>query len=644
MDFQEALRELDVEADPGGDVVRRAYLRKLKTRKPEMDPEGFARLREAYETVLAHREGREGPRTQAAPLEAAADNAPSAEPPLDELESFLAELRALTPVDAARRAVEARPDAAEPRRWLVDALLEANRIPEAMAAYRDAYRQGHTEFLVELAECFPTFLEDAELPLLAQAVSHRFLWRLAGQLLRYKKAVLASKVGLAASERMGKNPESPPPPADWFMHFVLRLHQHVQPGPARALARRYVTCMDVERLREAFASQDVVRIWPLVEELGALPDSFSGTMRRVLAEVVLDGHKSFAESSFKALAKVRPEEAANAVHLLREHAPRLYQMMDCPAPPEPKTQRQVPRRAKAPRPAPAPAPAPVPKVAAWSQPPAHQDPPLVAELKALPDSFSGTLRRILREVVRDGNVGYARSSFNALAKARPEEASNAVHLLRQHAPGLYQLLDCPAPPEPKTQRRVPRRAKASGPATRAAEARHGAGTVHGKGPGSARPKGEHAAPSAAAASRVPIDPLLARPSRDFMMALRVLGVVTLLVAVLVVHNTRSGPDGGGRVPGDARIEAAQRQADVLCARFSGPERYRSCNHLQSLVVLGTARNCQKLYAEHIALRIQLGTQLIVSGAKDDPTLRDRQRQMDEAFAAFEQALVNLCQE
>ncbi|RKG77901.1 hypothetical protein D7W82_33185 [Corallococcus sp. CA049B] len=268
----------------------------------------------------------------------------------------------------------------------------------------------------------------------------------------------------------------------------------------------------------------------------------------------------------------------------------------------------------------------------------------MAELKALPDSFSSTLRRILREVVRYGNVGYARSSFKALAKVRPEEAANAVHLLRQHAPGLYQLLDCPAPPEPKTQRRVPHREKVSGPATRAAEARHGAGPVHGKGPGSARPKGERATPSAAATSRAPRDPLLAGPSRAFMMALRVLGVVTLLVAALVVYNSRSRPDDGGRVPGDARIEAAQRQADVLCARFSGPERYRSCNHLQSLVVLGTARDCQKLYVEHIALRSQLGARLIVSGAKDDPTLRDRQRQMDESFAAFEQALVNLCQE
>jgi hypothetical protein len=49
--FDEALRELAVEATASADETRRAYLRLLKTRKPEVDPDGFRRLREAYEVA-----------------------------------------------------------------------------------------------------------------------------------------------------------------------------------------------------------------------------------------------------------------------------------------------------------------------------------------------------------------------------------------------------------------------------------------------------------------------------------------------------------------------------------------------------------------------------------------------------------------
>jgi len=47
--LDEALRELGVGVDATSDQARRAYLRLLKTRKPEVDPQGFKRLREAYE-------------------------------------------------------------------------------------------------------------------------------------------------------------------------------------------------------------------------------------------------------------------------------------------------------------------------------------------------------------------------------------------------------------------------------------------------------------------------------------------------------------------------------------------------------------------------------------------------------------------
>jgi hypothetical protein len=97
MNLAEALAELGVEPGATDDEARRAYLRFVKTRRPESDPEGFMRLREAYEVIKAgfssvsveplHAEPPSTPPTSEAPPDDEASDAPDAEEVGDEAPS-----------------------------------------------------------------------------------------------------------------------------------------------------------------------------------------------------------------------------------------------------------------------------------------------------------------------------------------------------------------------------------------------------------------------------------------------------------------------------------------------------------------------------------------------------------------------------
>ena len=59
MNLREAQDLLGVDPRDDADKVRRAYLRKVKKHKPERDPEGFQRVREAYDLPNPKEPGRE---------------------------------------------------------------------------------------------------------------------------------------------------------------------------------------------------------------------------------------------------------------------------------------------------------------------------------------------------------------------------------------------------------------------------------------------------------------------------------------------------------------------------------------------------------------------------------------------------------
>ncbi|RKH89792.1 hypothetical protein D7Y21_09355 [Corallococcus sp. AB045] len=346
MDIDEALRELGVDADPGDETVRRAYLRQLKTRKPETDPEGFARLREAYETVLAIREGRAAPRTRAEPLASPVRTAESSgasetdADPEDVLERFRAEFRALpadappeAPVEVALRAVEALPDEEEPWRWLTSALIAGRKLPEAVAAYRAAYRQGHLVFLRELVENFPLELVDEDLLVLAREAPVHFLWSLAEQLLEMGAPVPAARCSLHALGRTEGRLPTLPLPTIWFAKLVLGLHAQSRPDLAVEVTRHCWAWLQVKVIAEDIGHPETASLWRSAEQLNALPVGFSPDLRILLANAALGDDLDSVREAYQHLLAQAPEKTREAADIVSRQTPDLSSLLGLPTRP-----------------------------------------------------------------------------------------------------------------------------------------------------------------------------------------------------------------------------------------------------------------------------------------------------------------------
>ncbi|MCA9612438.1 MAG: hypothetical protein KC586_06730 [Myxococcales bacterium] len=162
MQFDEACRVLDV---PEGDLdsagLRRAYLRAVRQHPPERDPEGFARVRAAFEQLEARVLAKDSPDTPSeppsrAPLQTLDDSAP------DDLHATLRALAA-RPAPERAKALEAlvltHPDERALHGLRVTTHLECDDVAWALVAARELDRLGDPNALLHLARLHP-----AELP------------------------------------------------------------------------------------------------------------------------------------------------------------------------------------------------------------------------------------------------------------------------------------------------------------------------------------------------------------------------------------------------------------------------------------------------------------------------------------------------
>lgn len=194
MTKEQALAFLELAADADAVSVRRAYVRLLRRYKPEVDPDGFRQLREAYELLGSHFGA--GPRGPVArelvpepstpdSSEAPSDDLPSAEPLFarelaievdPRAQVFFDRVRDLQPHTYERErgvlieGVAACPDSVHLRLALANVHEELGGIWAAVAVLRDGAARGLSECIWELLVISPESLEPEWLAREAEAL------------------------------------------------------------------------------------------------------------------------------------------------------------------------------------------------------------------------------------------------------------------------------------------------------------------------------------------------------------------------------------------------------------------------------------------------------------------------------------------
>ncbi|WP_158622364.1 hypothetical protein, partial [Corallococcus sp. CA047B] len=218
--------------------------------------------------------------------------------------------------------------------------------------------------------------------------------------------------------------------------------------------------------------------------------------------------------------------------------------------------------------------------------------PLLAQLQALPDGFDPALRSGLAHALLDGALDPVRDAFEALRERSPEGASEAVGLLRAHAPGLEGFLKSPLLRPPESPR--PTVLTVLWNAVRSPQGRGVSSGV-------------------------------------FILLFFLLKAVFL--PSVREHRSTERPV----------VVEARRLATRLCSQLEIQDGERLCGTLQQLVVWGASGRCSKVLSEQAEVERQLEAQVAALGA-DAGLLQEAQRQrLKSAREEFRRALLNVCQ-
>jgi hypothetical protein len=332
MTIEEALQELEIGPESGADEIRRAYLRKLKTRKPEVDPEGFRRLREAYELLTENAEILFRVVTASPPelvvLTPPSQNTPPPLPP-SPIEDVRRRLAAIDHSDerlaVLRRAVREHPGEASLRWWLLRELEDWGLEEEAVELLCRSDQEGLEGFFEHLAGQYPDALTEKDLERLVESGEPENL-TIAAEAWLFRGAPERAVETLFRAMAIADEADDPATPEPGrIVAFLLRLQGEGDREEAERLQERFH-----ERLRGAGREVDLLdpqsaALLQIAQEIALLSPRFPAEIRTAITRAVANGSPEQAVPVLRWLIQSDPRAAWQAASEIRQQ-PTLEEM------------------------------------------------------------------------------------------------------------------------------------------------------------------------------------------------------------------------------------------------------------------------------------------------------------------------------
>jgi hypothetical protein len=337
MDFEAALQALGINASVDARAARRAYMRAVKAHPPERDPDGFRRVREAYECVSQELSWRQA--STAEPEPDAGEAFPVMASSSTESRRAVAPVAGLSVPQETPAAPHAAPDvdaySAEARWALVEDLDGNGREEEAEEAMLEAHRSGLRGFLENLLWRCPERLTLDELEAAVDDPSFDVRAAAASALMERGRPVAAARAlrSLLAAAARG---ETTVPPVFMCARAILELFARGKAKTAWLLEEETRSWLDAHgdfrSLRGSLAS------WALVQELRVLRADLPADVLSAMASAILANAPLQANDAIARYCVLRTDDAIRVRARMRHRTPNLSNLFnsafsDCDPPP-----------------------------------------------------------------------------------------------------------------------------------------------------------------------------------------------------------------------------------------------------------------------------------------------------------------------